>query len=386
MKGVKALLFVVLIAAMVLTGCAAPAAPTQAPAPTATPVPPTATPAPTQAPPTSTPAAAATAAPTQAPAGGEKLGLGEDAYPRPPKPSKQYTIGVLVPHLSNPHFVGQAYGYIDEAEKLGAKVILYEAGGYQYLDKQIAQMEDLIASKVDAIILVATNGPGTVQVVEEAVAAGIPVINCNVMTDSDKVVTRIRSDDEVIGQMQADFMGEALKGKGNVVMLRGPAGTSWAENRGNAFKARIAEKYPGIQIIGEQYMQSSPDQGLRVMEDFLQTYPQIDGVYNGADNIAIGAAQAIVAAGKAGQIVITTTDFQPDCEKFVREGVISAAVVQQTVVIGRWGIRAAINYLEGREVPKALWTPLLLVTKENVDKIDLSGVRAPDGWKPPVAH
>ncbi|MBC7335347.1 MAG: hypothetical protein H5U01_03605, partial [Clostridia bacterium] len=124
MKSVKALLFIVLIAAMMLTGCAAPA-------PTATPVPPTATPAPTQAPPT--------AAPTQAPAGGEKLGLGEDAYPRPPKPSKQYTIGVLVPHLSNPHFVGQAYGYIDEAEKLGAKVILYEAGGYQYLDKQIAQ-------------------------------------------------------------------------------------------------------------------------------------------------------------------------------------------------------------------------------------------------------
>ncbi|MGC8826324.1 MAG: sugar ABC transporter substrate-binding protein [Anaerolineae bacterium] len=379
MKIVKALLLVLLVTAVVLTGCAAPAQPTSAPAPTNTPVPPTAAPAPTNTP-------AAVEAPTQAPGSGEKLGLGEDAYPRPPKPSKQYTIGVLVPHLSNPHFVGQAYGYIDEAEKLGAKVILYEAGGYQYLDKQIAQMEDLIASKVDAIILVAVNGPGTVQVVEEAVAAGIPVINCNVMTDSDKVVTRIRSDDEVIGQMQADFMGEALKGKGNVVMLRGPAGTSWAENRGNAFKARIAEKYPGIQIVGEQYMQSSPDQGLRVMEDFLQTYSQIDGVYNGADNIAIGAAQAVVAAGKAGQIVITTTDFQPDCEKFVREGVISAAVVQQTVVIGRWGIRAAINYLEGREVPKALWTPLLLVTKDNVDQVDFSGVRAPDGWKPPVAH
>lgn len=374
MRTIKALLLVLLVMTVVLTGCGAPAAPTSAPAPTSTPVSPTAAPAPTDTP-------AATAA-----SSGEKLGLGEDVYPRPPKPSKQYTIGVLVPHLSNPHFVGQAFGYIDEAEKLGAKVILYEAGGYQYLDKQIAQMEDLIASKVDAIILVAVNGPGTVQVVEEAVAAGIPVINCNVMTNSDKVVTRIRSDDEVIGQMQADFMGEALKGKGNVVILRGPAGTSWAENRGNAFKARIAEKYPGIQIVGEQYMQSSPDQGLRVMEDFLQTYPQIDGVYNGADNIAIGAAQAVVAAGKAGQIVITTTDFQPDCEKFVREGVISAAVVQQTVVIGRWGIRAAINYLEGREVPKALWTPLLLVTKDNVDQVDFSGVRAPDGWKPPVAH
>ena len=89
-----------------------------------------------------------------------------DEYPRPPKPAKQYTIGVLLPQMSNPHFIGQAYGYIDEAEKLGAKVILYDAGGYQYIDKQISQMEDLIASKVDAIDLVAANGAGTISAVE----------------------------------------------------------------------------------------------------------------------------------------------------------------------------------------------------------------------------
>jgi len=70
-----------------------------------------------------------------------------DEYPRPPKPAKQYTIGVLLPHLSSAHFVGQAYGYIDEAQKLGVKVILFEAGGYEHLDRQIAQIEDLIAQK-----------------------------------------------------------------------------------------------------------------------------------------------------------------------------------------------------------------------------------------------
>lgn len=57
-----------------------------------------------------------------------------NAYPRPSKPAKQYTIGVLIPQLSNPHQVRQAYGYTDEAEKLGVKVILYDAGGYQYLE------------------------------------------------------------------------------------------------------------------------------------------------------------------------------------------------------------------------------------------------------------
>src|SRR5207253_4710171 len=121
----------------------------------------------------------------------------------------------------------------------------------------------------DAIILAAISGPGTVSVVEQAVAAGIPVINVNVMTDSDKVVTRIRSDDDVIGRMQADFMGDRLKGGGNVVMLRGAPGTSWAEIRGNAFKTQLA-KYPSMKILGEQYSQSTPADGLRLMEDFLQ--------------------------------------------------------------------------------------------------------------------
>lgn len=305
-------------------------------------------------------------------------------YPRPPKPESSYRIGVVLPHLSNPHFVGQAYGYIDEAESLGAEVTLLEAGGYQYLDKQISQIEDLVASGVDAIILVAVSGSGTVGAVEHAADAGIPIINCNVMTDSDRVVTRIRSDDAVIGRMHADFMGERLAGRGNVVMLRGAPGTSWAEIRGNAFEERLTEKYPDVTILGEQYSQSTPADGMRLMEDFMQTFPSIDGVYNGSDTTAVGAALAILAAGREGSTVITATDFQRDTESSIREGVMTATVVQQTVTIGRWGIRAAINHLEGREVPETLFTPLVMVTKDTLDEVDMRAVRAPEGWMPPT--
>ena len=305
-------------------------------------------------------------------------------YPRPPKPSKQYRIGVAIPHLANPHYVGQAYGYIDEARALGAQVTLLEAGGYEHLDKQVSQVEDLIASKVDAIILAAISGPGTISAVEQAVAAGIPVINVNVMTDSDKVVTRIRSDDDVIGRMQADFMGDRLKGAGTVVMLRGAPGTSWAEIRGNAFRKQIAAKYPNVKILGEQYSQSTPTDGLRLMEDFLQTFPQINGVYNGADSTAVGAAQAVRSAGKAGSIVMTATDFQLDTEKFIREGVITASVLQQPVTMGRWGVRAAIIYLEKKPVPPVMFTGLMTATKDNLDRLDLTTLRAPAGWTPPT--
>jgi ABC-type sugar transport system substrate-binding protein len=305
-------------------------------------------------------------------------------FPRPPKPSKAYRLGVSIPHLANPHYVGQAYGYIDEAQSLGAQVTLLEAGGYEHLDKQVSQVEDLIASKVDAIIIAAVSGPGTIGAVEAAAAAGIPVINVNVMTDSDKVVTRIRSDDDVIGRMQADFMGERLKGTGNVVMLRGAPGTSWAEIRGNAFRKQLAAKYPNVKVLGEQYSQSTPADGLRLMEDFLQTFPQISGVYNGADSTAVGAAQAVKGAGKAGAIVMTATDFQLDTEKFIREGVISASVLQQPVTMGRWGVRAAISYLEKKPVPPVMFTGLMTATKENLDSLDLTAVRAPAGWTPPT--
>src|SRR3989304_5421607 len=117
------------------------------------------------------------------------------------------------------------------------------------------------------------------------------------------------------------------------------------------------------------------------MEDFLQTFPRIDAVYNSADFVAIGAAQALKAAGKAGKGMIVTADFQPDTERLGREGVVTQAVVQQPVTMGRWAIRAAINILEKREVPKLLYTPILSVTKDDVATDDRATVRGPAGWQ-----
>ncbi|HEU5393717.1 MAG TPA: sugar ABC transporter substrate-binding protein, partial [Candidatus Methylomirabilis sp.] len=243
------------------------------------------------------------------------------------------------------------------------------------------QMEDLIASRVDAIALVATSGPGTVPVVDRAAAAGIPVVNVNVMTVNDKVAIRIRSDDSVIGQTMGEFLARSLK-KGNVVMQSGVAGASAFEIRAKSFREYVTKNAPGIKILGERHSLNTPDQGLKNMEDFLQTFPQIDAVYNSADFVAIGAAQALKAAGKAGKVMIVTADFQPDTERLVREGVVTQAVVQQPVTMGRWAIRAAVNILEKRSVPKLLFTPILSVTRENIAGVDLSTVRAPAGWKP----
>ncbi len=302
-------------------------------------------------------------------------------YPRPDRPAKAYRLGALISQLANPHFIGMAYGIEEEARALGASVILHDAGGYQFLDKQIAQMEDLLANKVDAILLVAVSGPGTVPVVEKAYATRIPVININVMTNSLRVAIRIRSDDKFLGRKEGELMAQALGSRGNVVMLKAAAGASPFELRSAGFKEYIAAN-TSIKILGEQNSVNTPDQGLKLMEDFMQTFPQIDGVMCAADFLAIGAAQAIRAAGRGGKIKIVTVDLQPDAEKLLREGLIYGAIVQTAQIMGRWGVRAAINALSGRQVPPQLYTPIFVVTKQNVDEVDFTLERGPVGWKP----
>lgn len=302
-------------------------------------------------------------------------------YPQPDKPKKAYKIGFAMSSLANSHFVAQAWAATMEAKALGATLTVADAGGYTNLEKQIAQIEDFVANKMDAILLIAINPDGTKDVVNRAVAAGIPVVNVNVMTASDKVVTRIRSDDVEMGKLQGQYMAKALNGKGNVVLLAGAPGTSWSIDRPNGFKGYVKD-YPNIKILAEQFPQNSVEAALKVMEDYLQAYPQIDGVFNGSAPLATGAAQAVSAAGKKSKTVITSNDFLVETEQGLRNGTIDATVVQTPVVMGMWGVRAAINTLEGRQVPKELFTPLLLATKDDLDKVQLELVRPPDGWVP----
>ncbi len=305
----------------------------------------------------------------------------DSPFARPAKPAKAYRLGALITQLANPHFIGMAYGIQEEARALGASVILYDAVGYQFLDRQIGQMEDLIANKVDAILLIAVSGPGTVPVVEKAYAARIPVININVMTDSPHVAIRIRSDDKFLGRKEGELMAQVLGRKGNVVMLKAAAGASPFELRSAGFKEYIRDN-TSIKILGEQNSVNTPDQGLKLMEDFMQTFPQIDGVMCAADFLAIGAAQAIRAAGKGGKIKIITVDLQPDAEKLLRDGLLTGAIVQTAQIMGRWGVRAAINVLSGRTLAPQLYTPYFVVTKQNVDQVDFTLERGPVGWKP----
>ena len=308
----------------------------------------------------------------------------EDKIKPQPKPDKAFTIGVLEPNLAIPHFVAQAYGFTDEAQKMGMKVIMYDAGEHKNVAKQVSQMEDLITNKVDVIAFVPGTSVTAMAQVDQALAAGIPVVNVNIMSDHTKVLGRIRSDDYETGKMQGEFIVSALKGKGNVVMMSGVSGNSAFINRAKGFQDVIA-KYPEIKLLSEQWTPNATDRGLKLMEDWTQAFPKIDAVYTGADRLAIGAAQALRSQGKnPGNVVITTVDYNDDTERFVREGWISATMAQSPVTMGRWGVRIALMALTKQSIPDEVFTPSISITKDNADTVDISAIRQPKGWKPPI--
>jgi ABC-type sugar transport system substrate-binding protein len=290
-------------------------------------------------------------------------------------------IAVMLPAAGDPYFKLKSFGYVDEGAKLGYDVNIYDAGGYGNLSRQVSQIEDVIQRKVSAIVLVPASSDGTVPVVEKAVDSGIPVINDGIMTNSPKVTGFVGEDSYVMGEMLGMYVAEALKGKGNIAMLSGPAGLDLTNFRINGFKDYIA-LYPGLKVVAEKFTSTSSAETMNVMQDFLQAYPDINAVYTFNGPIAIGAVQALRAAGrKPGDVVVTTMDLEVETDRLMRDGWIQVTVVSQPVEMARMAVRRAIEAAEGGAIPAESLTQESMITVQTLDAVDLTGQEVPADWR-----
>lgn len=295
--------------------------------------------------------------------------------------AEEKEIAVMLPAAGDPYFKMKAFGYVDEGKKLGYKVTIYDAGGYGNLQKQVSQIEDVITRKVSGIVLVPASSEGTVPVVEKAVAAGIPVVNDGIATKSDKVTGFVGEPSYVMTELLAAYAVDKLGGKGEVVMLSGPSGLDLSVFRVNGFKDYIS-KYPGMKVVAEKFTSTAAAEALTTMQDFLQAHPDVKVVYAFNGPIAIGAVQALRAAGKQpGDVLVLTTDMEQETQRLIEEGWIQATVVSQPVTMARLAVQRAIEAAEGKTIPKETLTQASMITKSTASSVDLSGQAVPADWK-----
>ena len=216
---------------------------------------------------------------------------------------QKLVIGFSVSTQVNPFYVAMADGVKEEAARQGIEVYVLNAN--DKLDKQIADVEDLIQKKIQVLLINATHD-GAVAVVEKAAKAGIPVITLQREIPTSMVISHIGTDNVVIGRMGAQWIVDKLGGKGNVVVMEGIPGADSSESR-KIGSAEVFKKYQGIKIVAQQSGQYDRAKAMNVMENILQAQPKIDAVYCFNDEMAMGVLAAVKAAGRTG-ILITGMD------------------------------------------------------------------------------
>jgi inositol transport system substrate-binding protein len=230
---------------------------------------------------------------------------------------------------------------------------------------QLGQVENFVAQKVDAIIIIPANTDAADPMTKAAQDAGIPLVYVNrIPSNLPEGVVYVGSDSIQAGIMQAQWLADKLGGKGNVVIMNGDLAQEAAQKRTEGEK-QVFAKFPDIKIIREDTGNWSRDQGLALMENWLASGDQIDAVASNNDEMAIGAIQAIEAAGKLGEILVGGVDASPDALQEMDKGRLNVTVFQNAKGQGEGGIKAAIALAKGEKIDQITWIPFELVTPEN---------------------
>jgi ribose transport system substrate-binding protein len=283
-------------------------------------------------------------------------------------------IAVLVSTLNNPWFVVLANTARDEAQQRGYKVTIFDSQNDPA--KEAAHFENIVASGYKAVLFNATDAEGSVANVMRARAAKIPVFTMDREINSpDAAVSQVLSDNYAgavaLGQNFVEQLGE----RGRYVELLGIVTDNNTWNRSKGFHS-VVDRYPGLKMVAQQSADFDRSKALEVMDSILQAQPAIDAVFCGNDAMALGAYQALLAAGRADKVKVFGFDGSDDAVKSIAEGKLAATAMQYPKVMARTVAEYADRYLQGeRTLPAKVPVTVDLVTKENVAQFGDYGQR-----------
>ena len=223
---------------------------------------------------------------------------------------------------SNAVCVDAAKAYADENN-----IELLVLDGQGNGENQVSKVESVIQQGVDAIIVQPYDAAALQVGVEEAIEAGIPVLVTKTTIEDNSICPFVGQDDVVAGQMEMEWMAEQLDGKGTIVIIEGPTGISAAIQRNDGITQTL-EKYPDITVLHTQPADWNRDEGMNLMETWLQEGEEINGVVAHNDEMALGAYDAIADAGKAGEILVIGIDAIDAAKASVAAGELDATVLQ----------------------------------------------------------
>ncbi len=244
--------------------------------------------------------------------------------------------------------------------------------------RQIAIVENLITRRVDGIVLAPVDADALVAVVERAADSGIPVAIFDSAINSDRIVTFVVTDNYKGGVMAAERMGAILAGKGKVGVIGFMPGSASTMKREAGFVETVAEKFPGIEIVGVKFNMADRAKALAEAENLMTAHPDLAGFFADNESSVDGTVQAVKQRGLAGKVRIVGFDASETLVGEMRAGVIDSIVVQDPFKMGFESTRQMALHLRGGETQRHIDSGAYLLLPENVDAPEMQAVVFPD--------
>jgi ribose transport system substrate-binding protein len=278
-------------------------------------------------------------------------------------------VALVLKTLNHPFFVDMRRGAQEAADRLGVDLLVQAAEREIDVEKQMQIVENLIQTGIRVLCITPSGSREIVTALAKAKAAGVPIIAVDTRVDAKaasdagvEVRTFIGSDNYEGGKLAGEYAVKATGGKARIGVLEGIPGHETADSRNRGFKDAIAG-HPGMTIVASQPANWERDQGFNVFQNMLQAHADIDTVFAASDLMALGAVEAIAAAGKTGKIRVIGFDALDDAKKAIKGGTMEATVAQFPYEMGKVAVESAVKIMAGEPLPADVMVRLEMIAR-----------------------
>ncbi len=299
--------------------------------------------------------------------------------------STGYTIAVIPKGTTHDYWKSVLAGVRQAEAELNASGIRVKTiwkGPLKEDDRtaQIDVVQNFVTKGVSGIVISPLDASALVAPVEGAIAAGIPVVVIDSALKSDRIASYVATDNHAGGVIAAKQLAAMAGGSGKAVMLRYLTGSASSEDRETGFLAEMAN-HPGIQLLStDQHAGATRESALNTSQNLIGRWRGgMTAVFSSNEPSTAGMALALQEAGLAGKVIHVGFDASAPLIKALREGRISALVVQDPCRMGYLGVKQCVAALRGEPVEKRIDTPVVLITRADLDRPEVQALIKPQG-------
>ena len=285
-----------------------------------------------------------------------------------PAGSEGADVTMILKNFVNPFWLSVRDGANAAAEEFGINLTVLAPLVNESNEEQSMMADQAIINQVDLLIMCPTDTYGIVPAVQRVYEAGIPIVALNTRIGGDILWhTFVVAENYDAGYGTAQRLAQMMGEQGDIILLEGVPGAQTAIDRLDGAHSAL-QNFPNINIVAQQSAEFNRAIAMDVTQNLLQAHPNVTALWAANDEMALGALEAIDAAGLSDQILVAGIDATGDGRQALRDGRLAITCSTDPFMQGFYAVQAAAAVLRGETLDPIYSVPVRVLG--SVDELD----------------